>query len=54
MDPAEQAELLLEIATLERQHEANKTDQVQREADETVVRCEGRQLCIGEHDMLQR
>lgn len=54
MDPAEQTELLLEVATLERQHEANKADQVQREADETVVRCEGRQLCIGEHDMLQR
>ena len=54
MDPAEQTELLLEVATLERQHEANKADQVQREADETVVRRERRQLGVGEYHMLRK
>ena len=54
MDPAEQTKLLLEVTTLEGQHEANEADQVQREADETVVRGERRQLRVGEHDMLQQ
>ena len=54
MHPAEQTKLLLEVSTLERQHKANETDQVQREANETVVRREGRQLGVGEHHMLRQ
>ena len=53
MDPAEQTKLLLEVATLKRQYEANKTDQVQREADKTVVCRKWCQLRVGEHHMLQ-
>ena len=54
MHPAEQTKLLLEVPTLERQHKANEADQVQREADETVVCRERRQLGVGEHHMLRQ
>lgn len=53
MDPAEQAELLLQVSTLERQDETDEANQVQRETDESVIRGEGRQLSVGENNMLQ-
>ena len=52
MHPAEQTELLLEVATFERQHESDESNEVQCEADEAVIRCERGQLGIGEHNVL--
>ncbi len=54
MDPAEQPKLLLQVSTLQRQHEADKADEVQHEADETVVRRKWRQLRVGEYDVLKQ
>lgn len=42
MYPAEQTKLLLEVATFQRQDEADKTYSIEREADETMVGCEHR------------
>ena len=52
MHPAEETKLLLEVSAFQREHKADETDQIQREADETVVRREWRELGVGKHDML--
>jgi hypothetical protein len=54
MDPAEQSELLLQVATFKRQYKANETNGVKRKANEAVVGRETGELGIREHDMLGR
>ena len=53
MHPAEQTELLLQVPTFKGKHKAHETDQVERETDEAVVRCERRELGIGENNVLE-
>ena len=52
MYPAKQTELLLEIAALQRKHESNETDGIEREANEAMVCRKTRELCIREDNML--
>lgn len=52
MNPAEKAELLLQVAFLQRQHEAHEADRIQCEADDAMVRCEWVHIAVGDNDML--
>lgn len=54
MYPAEQTELLLEVASLQRHNEAHETNDVQHEADHTMVSREWKELSVGKYNMLQQ
>lgn len=53
MYPAEQTELLLEVALFQRHNEAHETDSVQREADNSVIGSEWKEVRICEDDVLR-
>lgn len=50
--PAEETELRLEIALLQRHHEAHKSNDIEGEADHAMVGGEWEELGVREHNML--
>lgn len=46
VDPAEESELLLEIASLERHHKADETKRVQSETQDTMVCSKQREISV--------
>ena len=54
VDPAEGSKLLLEVASLERQYEANKTHSIESETDHAMIHSEWGILGTGEYNMLLR
>ena len=53
VDPAEQGELLAEVLLLEVANETNETDDVEHEADETVVAGERDEVRVDKDDVLE-
>lgn len=52
MHPTEEAELLLEIALLQRHHKADESYGVKDETDHSVVRGKHREVSVDEDNML--
>jgi hypothetical protein len=50
--PAEESKLPSKVTLLERHYESNESDNVQSEADDSVIRSKGHELCISEDNML--
>jgi hypothetical protein len=53
MNPAKEAKLLLKISLLKRHDKAHEADRIKREANNTMVGSERKQLSVSENDMLR-